>query len=374
MHESSEKAFVASLPVPINDLKRHFTSIRDDLLAAVTKTLESGWYVLGKEVADFERSFSEYCGVRHCVSVASGTDALALGLRALGVGPGAHVATVANAGFYTVTALHMIGATPVFVDVDDATHLMSIDDLATVIAHRKVDAIVVTHLYGRMHDVERIRTLADRAGILVLEDCAQAHGARRANKRAGSVGHAGAFSFYPTKNLGALGDGGAVVTNDDAIAERLRLLRQYGWESKYKVVTKGGTNSRLDEVQAAVLNVKLPHLDGWNARRRQIASRYSAEIRRPGVLCPPPGDDAYVGHLYVVQCSDRDGLARHLKANGIGCDIHYPIPDHQQPCLIGTAVSLPVTERLAATILTLPCHPDLTDDEVGRVIDVVNSW
>jgi dTDP-4-amino-4,6-dideoxygalactose transaminase len=251
-------------------------------------------------------------------------------------------------------------------------------DLATLeelAKGRAIDAIVVTHLFGFMHDSGWAREISDAAGIPLIEDCAQAHGARHAGHMAGSVGHVGCFSFYPTKNLGAFGDGGAVVTSDPQIAERLVRLRQYGWEEKYRVQTAGGRNSRLDEMQAAVLRVKLPHLERWNERRQAIAARYSTEIAHPRIVVPKGRGEEYVAHLYVVQCGDRDGLRDYLAGHGILCDIHYPIPDHLQPaCSDAPRPELPVTERLAKECLTLPCFPELTDDEVERIIDRINAW
>jgi dTDP-4-amino-4,6-dideoxygalactose transaminase len=208
----------------------------------------------------------------------------------------------------------------------------------------------------------------------VLEDCAQAHGAQRAERRAGAFGQAAVFSFYPTKNLGAIGDGGAIVTSDDAVAKRARRLRQYGWDLKYHVTSKGGRNSRLDEIQAAVLRAKLPHLSNWNRRRRDIARRYSTEIDGARVKVPPVRGEEYVAHLYVVQCTDRDDLRKHLSEGGIASDIHYPVPDHRQPVLAGRDwPQLPVTDRASREILSLPCFPELTDAEVGHIIARVNA-
>jgi dTDP-4-amino-4,6-dideoxygalactose transaminase len=239
-------------------------------------------------------------------------------------------------------------------------------------AHR-VACVIATHLYGRMCDAAAIVAVCDRHGIPLIEDCAQAHGARRGGRMAGSYGRAGCYSFYPTKNLGALGDAGAIVTNDDDVATGIRALRQYGWGTKYTVVRPGGRNSRLDEMQAAVLRVKLPHLDAWNARRRAIAARYSDEIAHAAVTCPPTGGEDYVAHLYVVAADDRDGLRTHLLASGIATDIHYPVPDHHQPAFI-THAHLPSTESAAGRILTLPCFPEMTENEVSRVVTAVNGW
>ncbi|MFD8564435.1 DegT/DnrJ/EryC1/StrS family aminotransferase [Streptosporangium canum] len=362
--------------ISINDLTRHASSAETAVWSSVERVLRSGWYILGKDGEAFERDFAEYCGTAHCVGVANGTDAIELGLRSLGIGAGSRVATVANAGFYTTTALTAIGAEPVYVDVDRGTKLMDLAHLARIVDEGDLDGVVVTHLFGLLHDMEAVLDITDRAGVPAFEDCAQSHGARRGGRRAGGFGAAASFSFYPTKNLGALGDGGAVTTNDTEVAERVRRLRQYGWESKYRVGVRGGRNSRLDEIQAAVLRAKLPFLDGWNRRRRDIATRYSKEITHPGVECPPVHGEEFVGHLYTVVSDDRQALRAHLAAASILTDVHYPIPDHRQPCLagLGNRIELPVTDDLARSILTLPCYPELSDEEVTRVISCVNTW
>lgn len=364
------------MKILVNDLARQTESVRAEILSAVTAVVDSGWFVLGNSCAAFEQQFAAYCGAQHCVGLANGTDALELALRALGIGAGKRVAIVANAGFYSATALLSIGAIPVFVDVDADTHLLNLDQLRNLARSGKIDAAIVTHLFGLMADMAAIRRIADEAGIPVIEDCAQSHGAQRGGRRAGSIGHAAAFSFYPTKNLGALGDGGAVVTSDAAIAAKVTSLRQYGWTSKYRTGAQGGRNSRLDEVQAAVLLAKLPRLDGWNKRRRGIATRYSSGITHPRIKCPPVRGSEYVAHLYVVTCEDRPSLRQHLEVAGIATDVHYPLPDHQQLALqgMGPAPRLPVTENLAETALTLPCFAELTDSEVAFVIEHVNRW
>jgi dTDP-4-amino-4,6-dideoxygalactose transaminase len=360
----------------LNDLGRHANATADDVNQSVGRVLARGWYILGREGESFEKAFAAYCGVAHCVGVANGTDAIELGLRALGVSSGSRVVTVANAGLYTTTALLAIGAEPVFIDVDRSTHLLDIRDLECMLREGPISAVVVTHLFGLLHDMDVLLAVTSRYGVQVFEDCAQAHGAKRNGRSAGSFGAAASFSFYPTKNLGALGDGGAVVTNDDAVAEQVRQLRQYGWDSKYRARRRGGRNSRLDEIQAAVLSTKLPYLDGWNQRRREIAGRYSREIVHPDVHCPPVRDGEFVAHLYVVTSARRDALKAHLAASAITTDIHYPVPDYKQRSLedLRSWPELPVTSELARTILTLPCYPELTDEEVSRVISCVNAW
>jgi dTDP-4-amino-4,6-dideoxygalactose transaminase len=268
-----------------------------------------------------------------------------------------------------------VGAEPLYVDVDRETLGMSGAALATC-APGACSAVLATHLYGRLADMASIQASARRLGVPVIEDCAQAHGARNAQGIAGSLGLAGCFSFYPTKNLGALGDGGAVVTNDAAFADEVRKLRQYGWEGKYHVGRPGGRNSRLDEIQAAFLFAKLPRLDGWNERRREVARRYRAAISTPHVRLPAPVDASDVAHLFVVRSNHRDALAAHLKAAGVPVDIHYPIPDHRQPVWGGRfdALRLAESEAACASVLTLPCFPEMTADEVDAVAGAVNSF
>jgi dTDP-3-amino-2,3,6-trideoxy-4-keto-D-glucose/dTDP-3-amino-3,4,6-trideoxy-alpha-D-glucose/dTDP-2,6-dideoxy-D-kanosamine transaminase len=361
--------------VPLNDLVRQNRLVHDELVGSARRVIERGWFVLGSEGADFEKAFAAYCGVPHALGVANGTDAIELALRAVGLGEGDRVATVANAGFYASTSIHAIGALPVYVDVVARTHTMDVDALKRELGRDPVRAVIVTHLYGRLADVEEIVELCRPLGIPVIEDCAQAHGATRNGKAAGSFATAGCFSFYPTKNLGALGDGGAITTSDAAIAATLRELRQYGWDKKYQVSRSRGRNSRLDELQAALLLAKLPHLDQWNSDRRALARRYSTEIRHPRVECPDDFGADNVAHLFVVRCPDRDGLRRHLEAREISSDIHYPIPDHRQPAYAASnPAQLPETERLAREILTIPCFPEMDEEEVGRVVEAVNSW
>ena len=364
----------------INDLSRHFEPMRAQLEAAVSRVLASGWFVLGQEVKCFENAFAAYCGVANCVSVANGTDALELALRAVGVGPGSTVATVANAGMYSSVAIRAVGARAVFIDIAEDTMLMDEALLAQQLKAQRIDAVIATHLFGLMNDMGAVASLCRDHGAALIEDCAQSHGAMWQGGRAGSFGDAACFSFYPTKNLGAIGDGGAVVCRDPALADRLRTLRQYGWTSKYTSTVPGGRNSRLDELQAAVLSAQLPYLDAWNARRREIAVRYSTLIKHSDVLCPAvavASGPGYVAHLYVVRCADREGLRRHLAAHHVPHDVHYPIPDYHQASLADWGfgrLDLPVTELACRTVLTLPCFPEMTDAEVGEVTAIVNQW
>lgn len=362
--------------IQLNDLSARINSNRQQIDTAIRRVLDSGWLILGPEVRNFEHAFSDYVGAAHCVGVANGTDAIEIGLRAVGVEAGDLVATVANAGGYTSTAVRAIGATPWFMDVDPATYLVTAAGVSAAI-RAGVKALVVTHLYGlALEEIVAIGAACKEAGIFLVEDCAQAHGARVGSKRAGSFGDIGCFSFYPTKNLGALGDGGAVVTSDDGLATRIELLRHYGWEAKYRIGAVGGRNSRLDEVQAAVLMAFLDDLDDTNARRRDIANRYSTEIDNDKIQTPRARGEEYVAHLYVIRSGHRDTLRDHLLDHGIATDIHYPIPDHRQSVFGERFAGLRLcnTEMLAREILTLPCYPEIPDEHISHVISVLNRW
>ena len=360
------------MAIPFNDLRRHYASMAGELDEATLRVLHSGWYILGPEVTAFEREWADFCGAAHCVSLATGTDALLISLRALGVGPGDEVLTVANAGTYTTFAANAVGATPRYVDVDPRTATMAAAQLSAAITPR-TRAIVPVHLYGRVADLSAILEVAAAHNLPVLEDCAQAHGAHWQGRHVGNWGVAGCFSFYPTKNLGALGDGGALITNDDALAARVLQLRTYGWGQKYHATLAGGTNSRLDEVQAAILRVKLRHLEAQNSRRTAIAARYAsalAELPITPFSAAPAGE--HVHHLYVVlvAAEQRAAIQTALRSAGIGSEVHYPMPDHRQPAWAEhyAELSLPVTEALADSVLSLPCYPELADSEVDEVI------
>lgn len=363
-------------PKAINDLGRHTAPLRAELDTAIRRVLDRGWYVLGPEVTAFEQEFAAYCGASHCVSLASGTDALELALRALGIGPGKTVLTVANAGLYSTIAILATGAMPVYAEILPDKLLIDPTDMKRILDSRKVDAIIVTHLYGLLANMRSILLFAREKGVPVIEDCAQAHGASRQGKKAGSFADIACFSFYPTKNLGALGDGGAITTSRPELAEAIRQLRQYGWSSKYQATRPNGHNSRLDELQAAILRVKLPHLDGWNARRRDIAKRYSTGIQHPKITTPGTHGEECVAHLYVIRTTEREALKQHLAAAHIPCDIHYPIPDFAQPAYraLFPDVQLPITTQACNEVLTLPCFPELGDDEVDAIIAHINAW
>lgn len=360
----------------INDLNARLEHYRPLIDEALSRVVASGWLVLGPNVKAFEAAFAEYVGTRHCISVANGTDAIELALRALGVGAGDRVATVANAGMYTTTALLAIGAEPFYIDVALDTSNTTLDEVERAVADG-CRAVVVTHLYGlAVPEIAEIARLCQARGVKLLEDCAQAHGARVNGQRVGSFGDAASFSFYPTKNLGALGDGGAVATNEDAVAGQVQRLRQYGWGNKYSVEHLGARNSRLDEIQAALLLAFLPALDACNQRRRDIAKQYTEGISHSALQTPEIRGEEYVGHLYVVRSPKRDALRAHLASLNIASDVHYPIPDYRQPAFGErfAKVYLANTEKLALEILTLPCYPEMTHEQVQEVIASVNSW
>jgi dTDP-4-amino-4,6-dideoxygalactose transaminase len=359
----------------INDLSRHVEPIASEIEIAISRVVTSGWFVLGPEVDAFEKEFSSYCGADYCVSLANGTDALELALHALNIKEGSKVLTVANAGMYSTIAILATGATPIYADIQKNNLLIDVADAEYIILNHNIDAIIVTHLYGLLADVERIVHIAKSKNIPVIEDCAQAHGAMQNGKKAGTFGDIGCFSFYPTKNLGALGDGGAVITNHGDLATRVRQLRQYGWDSKYHATLPAGKNSRLDEIQATVLRLFLPLLDGWNASRRNIAAQYSRAIK-PEIITQDIHGDEYVAHLYIIKTPDRNGLKQHLAKNGIPTDIHYPIPDYRQPAYayLFPNITKAVTEQACEQVLTLPCFPEMTEAEVQMVINSVNNW
>ena len=354
----------------MNDPGRLNAALQDELEAAVQRVVRSGRYVLGEEVSAFEEAFAAFCGTRHCIGVGNGTDALELALRALGLKPGDQVATVANAGMYASAAIMAVGARPLFIDIDPASMNMSAASLAEKITET-TKAVIVTHLYGRLAAMEDLHAVARGAGISLIEDCAQAHGAERDGRRAGSYGDVGCYSFYPTKNLGALGDGGALVTNDAELGERLVSMRQYGWRQRFVSTPPLGRNSRLDELQAAMLRVKLQHLLAWNDKRRAVIERYRHALSDLDLDWPDISGPDHAAHLCVVRTAARDRLQEHLAGKGIGAGIHYPLPDYRQPSIaavLGQSEELPATEAATASILSLPCFPDMSEAEMDAVI------
>ena len=365
--------------IPLVDLKAQYRTIRAEIDAAVAQVLTDCGFVKGPRVAAFEEQFAAYCGTTCAVGTSSGTTALHLALAALGVGPGDEVIVPAHTFIATVEPIVQLGARIVFADVDAATYTLDPASVERCIT-RRTRVILPVHLYGQMADLERLRALAAAGGrnLFIVEDAAQAHGARRGPHRAGGGGMTGCFSFFPSKNLGACGDAGAVTTDDGELAQRMRKLCDHGREDKYRHDLLG-YNYRLDALQAAVLRVKLAHLDKWNRRRRSRAARYDELLRDvPGVTLPgtdPKNEHVY--HLYVIQVDDRDGLCGHLAERRIAAGIHYPIALHQQPALWNIdcgSDALPVTERLVGRILSLPLFPEMTDDQVAEVADAVRTF
>jgi dTDP-4-amino-4,6-dideoxygalactose transaminase len=362
--------------IPFNDLSRIPNDLLAQIQSAVSDVVASGWFVMGPEHNALELELSAYVGVKHAINVANGTDALQLGLAALGVSAGDLVVTVANAGGYTSVAARLLGAVPAYCDVDEQTHLMSPVSLRTCLEElsKKPAAIVVTHLYGALAPVADIYAVAQEYEIPLLEDCAQSLGASVNSKRGGSLAEIATTSFYPTKNLGAVGDAGAVFTNSDELAQKVKTMRQYGWNGKYNMEFNSGQNSRLDELQAAVLRIKLPLLDSWNQRRREIHSRYEAASNGE-VTFVNTSTESFVGHLAVVTSPNRTQLLKFFSDRGIKTEIHYPIADHQQllPAPFERSQDLSVTERLTTEIFSLPLFPELTDSEVDRICDALTE-
>ena len=356
--------------IPFLDLKSPHVELREEINAAVARVIESGWYVLGPEVESFENDFAAYCEASHCVGVANGLDALHLALRAMDVGPGDEVIVPSNTYIATWLAVSQCGATPV--PVEPNAHTFNIDPcLIEAAITPRTRVILPVHLYGQPADLAPILSIAHKHGLKVLEDGAQAHGARYKGKRLGAHGDAVAWSFYPGKNLGALGDGGAVTTSNPEIAERIRVLRNYGSRVKY-VNEEQGYNSRLDPIQAAALGVKLKHLDEWNARRADIAARYQTTLASTRLVLPtvPEWSDP-VWHLYVIRTQQRDALQRHLTEADIGSLIHYPIPPHLQQAYASlgyTPGDFPIAEAMANEVLSLPMGPHLTAEQQEKVI------
>lgn len=364
------------MPVPFYDLKAAHAALQPELDAVWRHMLSGGQLILGPDLEAFEAGFAEYCGARFCVGVGNGLDALTLALRAMDVGPGDEVIVPSHTFIATWLAVLVVGARPVPIEPEARGFNLDPNRLEAALGAR-TKAILPVHLYGHPADLRAIQEIAERHGVPVLEDAAQAHGARCHGQRVGGLGRAAAFSFYPTKNLGALGDGGAVVTNDAALAERLRRMRNYGSIEKYRHTTRG-VNSRLDSLQAAVLSVKLRTLDAWNARRRRIAAMYSEGLAGvPHVTTPTVAPWAeHVWHLYVIRCARRDALQAELTRRGIGTLIHYPLAPHLQGACAGLgfkAGDLPLAERLADEVLSLPMWPHLSDGDVKRVIDAVRG-
>lgn len=372
--------------IPFANPHAAYAQRRQEILDCVARFFDSGQYILGPEVDSFEKDFSAWLGLGHTVACANGTDAIELALRALGVGAGKAVFTVSHTAVATVAAIERAGGVPVLVDIDAASYTMSPSSLDEAITYLRnhhpavTPAVVIpVHLYGHPCDMDAILSIAAQHGLSVLEDCAQAHGACHKGRKVGTMGAAAAFSFYPTKNLGALGDGGAVATNNATLADELAALRQYGWKARY-ISALPGINSRLDPVQAAILKIQLRHLDADNAARQRLAAIYAKELGTSDLILPQTASWAQsVFHLYVVRCpKDRDALMHFLRKRGIGTAIHYPQPVHLQPAykarIILAPAGLPVTEEIMHGLVSLPMFPQLGEAEVQRVCGAVREW
>ncbi|MBU2640350.1 MAG: DegT/DnrJ/EryC1/StrS family aminotransferase [Gammaproteobacteria bacterium] len=361
----------------MNDFKAEPLVIREAMQAAAARVFESGWYVLGRELEAFEREWATVCGVDHAVGVGNGMDAIEIALRALDIGPGDEVITTPMTAFATVLAILRAGATPVLADIDPDTALLSMDSAERCLTPQ-TRAVVLVHLYGQVRNMPDWVDWCAQRGIALVEDCAQAHLAAQNGTTAGAFGAAGAYSFYPTKNLGAIGDGGMLVTLDEALAKRAATLRNYGQSVRYHH-PELGLNSRLDEIQAAILSARLQWLAEFTQRRRDIAAAYRVGIVHPDVrlLAAPEAESAHVYHLFVVCCEARDALQAHLQAHGVQTLIHYPIPVHQQPPCLDMRrdpQGLGHSEYHAARCLSLPCHPQMSDADTAAVIVAVNAF
>lgn len=359
--------------IPVADPSRQYFDYAEAFQAAAAHVLEGGRYILGREVNVFEAAFARYIGVRYGVAVNSGTDALIVALKALGIGAGDEVITVSHTAVATVAAIELVGAVPVLVDIQPDTRCLNPDLLSAALSER-TKALLPVHLYGQPADMAVIMAFAKDHHLWVIEDCAQAHGASVAGRKVGSFGDLACFSFYPTKNLGAFGDGGAVLTDQPKLAEQLRLVREYGWHERY-ISEIPGMNTRLDELQAAFLNLKLGLLTEENQKRREIAYHYLSRLEGSQFGTPVMAEGTeHAMHLFVIETDHRDKLQEYLSQNGVGTAIHYPVPIHLQPAYLGRlrgSDSLPVTERLAKRILSLPMYPQLSIEDVDRVCDLL---
>ncbi len=362
--------------IPVANPKAQYEAHKDEIAKAINKVLSSGWYILGEEVKQFEQEFSAYLGIKYCAGVANGTDALAIALKSVGIAAGDEVITVSHTAVATVAAIEQIGAVAVFTDIDPLSRCLDPHRIQPLITAR-TKAIVPVHIYGQPASMSEIVPVAKHFNLKIIEDCAQAHGAEINGKKAGTFGDAGVFSFYPTKNLGAIGDGGAVVTNSPDVAQNVFLLRQYGWK-EHRISFIPGGNSRLDELQAAILRVKLPHLPADNERRRKIAEKYCASIDEGKIRVQKLiNETLHAMHLFVVECDERDSLGDFLKKEQIETARHYPMAVHQQPAYkdrIRGCDNLPVTESMYKRILSLPMYPELTELQVHRICTAMGRW
>jgi len=359
------------------DPKATYLAAQAEIDAAVQRVLQSGYYILGPEVEAFEKEYSSWLGVAGTVGVANGTDAIELALKAAGIGPGDKVVTVANTLSATITAIAATGARVIYVEIEPATMLLDVaalETMLTTLRDPKIKAVVPVHLYGQAVDMPRLMEVAARHNLVVVEDCAQAHGATVGGRKAGTWGQLAAFSFYPTKNLGALGDGGAVCGSDPGLLEKVRALRQYGWRKRYVSETTG-RNSRLDEMQAAILRARLPRLAAENARRAAIAAQYLTGLKGCGLGLPAvAAERGHCWHQFVVRTPRREELRAQLEKKDILCGVLYPVAIHRQPAYHDASLSLPHSEQACAEVLSLPLHPGLSDEDIARVIREVRAF
>ncbi len=367
---------VVPLSIPLINPRASYLDCKEEIDAAIARVMESGRYILGQEVAAFEQEFAAYIGVQFGIGVGSGTEALHIALKACGIQPGDEVITVSHTAVATVAAIQLCGARPILIDIDPQTFVIDANRIERAITSR-TKVILPVHLYGNVADMQSIRSIADRHGLRIVEDCAQSHGATYGGQKSGALGNLAAFSFYPTKNLGAFGDAGMVVTNDPELSDLVRLLREYGWRQRY-VSEIPGLNSRLDELQAAILRVKLKYLDQWNEERRKKAKIYTGMLSPLGIVCPSEGLGVkHVYHLYVIRTRERDALQAFLKKKGIQTLIHYPVPIHLQKAYKDLGYrhgDLPLTEQCSLEILSLPFFPELKECEIGEVAESIRSF
>lgn len=357
----------------MNDFIREYESIKEEIDGAYKRVMNSGWYVLGKEVEDFEKKFAAYIGKKYCIGVANGLEAIQIALMALGIGEGDEVITVSNSAVATGLGISFTGATPIFVDIDEYYHMDPEKIEAAITARTK--AIMPVHLFGQAANIEAIQAIAKKHNLHYIEDACQAHGAKYKGSYAGSHGEISCFSFYPTKNLGTYGDGGALLTDDENLYIQCKLYRNYGQKTRYDHQLKG-LNSRLDELHAAILSAKLPHLDAWVKNRQAIAAKYTEKLSKVKEVTLPKvrteGEHSF--HLYVIQVPRRDELKEYMAQQGVEGIIHYPTPIHQQKCYEEVTISLPITEQAAKHLLSLPIHPFVTDEEIDKVCQTITSF
>jgi len=361
------------MSIPLFDMAKHLKTHKLIIQSSIARVINSSSLVLGDEVLEFEKEFAAYLGIKHCIGVGNGTDALELALRGLGAGTKTKIAIVGNAGGYSRIAVELIGAKPIYIKTDPLTSAMSIEFLEKTVAEQNIDILIVTHLYGYVHqNINQIVKICHTNNIRLVEDCAQSHGAEVNGKKSGTFGDIGTFSFYPTKNLGSLGDGGAIVCDNEELSIQINSLRQYGWQEKYHVKNRYGRNSRLDEIQAAILRGFLPNLDLWNNSRLKVAKTYLQDIKNSKIILPRFNLDSYVGHLFPLFLTDLDGFKDHLVMNDINFGVHYPIDDQFQPAWNPeNEINLDSVQK---TAITIPISQYLDSNQVKKIIKVINEF